>query len=92
MARPTRVPTHTCSEETINWGGFQTLSRTSRSGTYLFPQLLVNCGIMFGTQLLTEEREENGDDDSGLDRLAEDDEEDGDGEDVRHRAGDASTG
>lgn len=46
---------------------------------------------MLRTELLFEEREENGDDDPGLNRLAEDDEEDGDGEDVRHRASDAAT-
>ena len=56
----------------------------------MFPQLLVDPGIMFGTQLLPEEREKNGDDYSGLYRLPEDNEEDGDGEDVGHRASDAS--
>ena len=34
--------------------------------------------------MLLEEREQNRDDDSGLYRLTEDDEEDGDCEDVRH--------
>lgn len=43
---------------------------------------------MLRTELLLEEREEHGDDDSGLNGLTEDDEEDGDGEDVRHRASD----
>ena len=40
------------------------------------------------TELLLEEREENGEDDPRLNRLAEDDEEDGDGKGVRHGASD----
>jgi hypothetical protein len=65
------------------------MSRTRLPGTYLFPQLLVDSSIMLGTELLLEEREEDGDDDSRFYRLTEDDEEDWDREDVRHRAGDA---
>jgi hypothetical protein len=40
------------------------------------------------TELLLEEREENGDDDPSLNRLTEDDKEDGDGKGVRHGASD----
>ena len=42
---------------------------------------------MLGTQLLLEEREQNGDDDSGLYRFTKDNEEDGDGEHIRHGDG-----
>lgn len=53
---------------------------------YLFHQSLVHGGIAAGTiQCLFEKSEEHGDDDDGLEGLAKDEEEDGDGEDVfRH--------
>jgi hypothetical protein len=50
----------------------------------LSPQFLIDGGIVLGTQLLLEEREQNGDDNSGLYRFTKDNEEDGDGENIRH--------
>ena len=85
MARPIRVPTHTCSKDEINWG--LGIRGTGLSGTYLSPQLLIDGSIVLGTQLLLEEREQNGDDDSGLYRFTKDNEEDGDGEHIRHGDG-----
>jgi hypothetical protein len=55
----------------------------------LFPQLLVDGSIVLGTQLLLEEREQNGDDDSGLYRFTKDNKEDWDGEYIRHGDGEA---
>jgi hypothetical protein len=42
---------------------------------------------VLGTQLLLEEREQDGDDDSGLYRFTKDNEEDGDREHIRHGDG-----
>ena len=87
MARPTSVPTHTCSEKTISWGS--DMCEIILAGTHLLSQLLVNCGILLGTQLLLEEGQENRDDDSGFYCLTKDDEEDWDREDVRHSEGES---
>jgi hypothetical protein len=53
----------------------------------LSSQLLIDGSIVLGTQLLLEEREQNGYDDSGFYRFTKDNEEDGDGEHVRHGDG-----